>query len=105
MERSGSSHSSGRRAYLVYDAGTGRIAHTVYVDVLKGAEVPSDAEIEKQVLISAAHATGIAQETLRHLAVDPERLKRGMTYEVDPKTGNLREKRASSPRTKHPPRK
>jgi hypothetical protein len=100
MELSQQSHGRGKHAYVVYESGTGRIVHTVYVDVLKGAEVPSEAEIEKQVMISASHVTGIAEEILSLLSVDPERLKPGMIFEVDPKTRDLCEKKASAPRTK-----
>lgn len=104
MERSEASHRPGRRAYVVYETETGRVAHTVYVEVLKGAEVPSETEIEKQVLISAAHATGIARETLGQLLVDPQRLKPGMLFTVDPTTRELIATKASSPRTKRPPK-
>jgi hypothetical protein len=94
------SHSQGRRTYVVYEIQTGRIAHTVHVEILKGAQAPSDAGIEEQVLISAAHVTGIHKEKLRFLAVDPNGLKPGMAYNVDLKTGGLNETKACSSRTR-----
>jgi hypothetical protein len=92
------SHNQGRRTYVVYEIQTGRIAHTVHVEILKGAEAPSDPEIEEQVMISAAHVTGIHKEKLSFLSVEPNVLKPGMAYNVDVKTGRLNETKAGSPR-------
>jgi hypothetical protein len=77
------------RTYLVYETRTGRIAHTVYVDIMKGAQMPSETEIEKEVMTSATHVTGIAKETLSLLSIGTDRMKPGVLYEIDPKTRNL----------------
>ena len=98
------SHSQGRRTYVVYESQTGRIAHTVHVEILKGAQAPSDAGIEEQVLISAAHVTGIHKEKMSFLAVDPNVLKPGMAYNVDLKTGALNETKAGSPKARPSPK-
>lgn len=86
-----------RRTYFVYDKETGKIAHTVYVEVALGADMPPETEIEQQVMISAVNATGNAAQGLDILLVGPERVKPGMIYRVDPRTRDLISREGTPP--------
>ena len=104
MEQPEAPQRHGRQTYLVYETSTGKVAHTVHVEVMRGARIPSETDIEKQVMLSASHVTGIAEKTLGFLMVDQGRLKPGMVYKVNAKTRELIEEKASSPKDKRRPR-
>jgi len=73
---------------LLFDAKDGAIRHMHHVVTLDGAEETPEADVEKRAFRLAADL-GLEVNGLRPLHLDPEVVKPGTKYKVDPESRKL----------------
>src|SRR5262245_13815151 len=76
------------KAWVVYDAQTGRIHHVHRVITLQGGVEPNPREIEDRVM-AIADERGMPRAQVRMLAVSPAQLQPGARHRIDPTQGTL----------------
>lgn len=77
-------------SFAVYGSETGKVICWFHIDLLPGAPVPSQAEIEREALTSGSRASGLQESSLRLLSINAADVERGKAYAVDLETGTLR---------------
>lgn len=80
-----------KRAYVLYDEGTGAIRHIQHVIVMEGGHDPDDQEVEAMCR-RALSKRGQEHVGLRTLHVDPDAFQLFKVYRVDPRRKMLVER-------------
>ncbi len=85
-------------SYVVYEKATGRIVQLLRAELMEGASMPQQTEIEREAVISSSRASDMSEASLGVLAVSPSKIKRRAKYAVDLKTRTLRKVKTRDPR-------